>query len=168
MTAIPTSTALIEKLRKVAVCVHIAAEEGPANDISQTCLEAADALAASSAREQEPALRDALLDCLAKIAAVTDYTPEPKRFDGDALLAAVRRLRERTEQAEADAGRLREALDKITDMTMLATSDPHAAAAFYRSKLASACNAALAALAPPAPRPPRQSNRRKKGADDRS
>lgn len=33
--------ALVDKLRKVSVCVYIATEEGPAKDISDTCIAAA-------------------------------------------------------------------------------------------------------------------------------
>lgn len=70
-TLTPTTPAgLIDKLRKVAKCVYLVADEGPARDISETCLAAAAAILAS---EQTAAALRALVERLDVVHADPTY-----------------------------------------------------------------------------------------------
>ncbi len=79
------TAALVEKLRRVAKCIYIAVEESTARDVSETCLAAADALAAlppvAPAPTHPPNLTDAAEMLWVVVANVsggdwTQQTPE--------------------------------------------------------------------------------------------
>lgn len=79
---------LSERLRRIAKCVYLAAERGPADDISETCLAAASALRAAAERERE--LREALDGLVSTCSRLLTLTDAQAQADFDAACAALR------------------------------------------------------------------------------